>query len=208
MRPPRTWKQNELQDVLTRISHGESVREIAHYYHTSDNALYMMLNYRGYSVRSLRTSGAIQSHTLHGLASLLGVCQSTIYLWYRRGWLKAQRTRAGKTRCSPQPNGHYIVTDEALEDFLSDPIYSVLVDPARVTDPDWREVVKDARAVHRLHTMDEAAEKMCVTRHAIGSWCYRGILPHIQLGRRRYIPQEALDNFDASQHDRRGRRAA
>jgi hypothetical protein len=26
--------------------------------------------------------------------------------------------------------------------------------------------------------------------------------------RRRYIPQEALDNFDASQHDRRGRRAA
>jgi hypothetical protein len=68
MRPPRIWTDNELQDVLTRISHGESVRNIAHYYHTSDDALYTMLSYRGYSVRSLRTSGAIQSHTLHGLA--------------------------------------------------------------------------------------------------------------------------------------------
>jgi hypothetical protein len=167
-----------------------------------------MLNYRGYSVRSLRTSGTIQSHTLHGLASLLGVCQSTMYLWYQRGWLKAQRTRAGKTRRSSQPNGHYIVTDEHLQDFLSDPIYSVLVDPARVTDPDWREVVTEARAVYWLHTMDEAAARMCVTRHAIGSWCYRGILSHVQLGRRRYITKEALDNFDPSQHDRRGRRAA
>jgi excisionase family DNA binding protein len=167
-----------------------------------------MLNYRGYSVRALRTSGAIQSHTLHGLTSLLGVCKNTTYLWYQRGWLKAQRTRAGKTRRTSQPNGHYIVTDEALEDFLGDPIYSVLIDPSRVTDPDWREVVENARAVYRLHTMNEAAEKMLVTRHTIGSWCYRGILSHIQLGRRRYIPQEALDNFDASQHDRRGRRVA
>jgi excisionase family DNA binding protein len=208
MRPPRTWKENELQDVLTRISHGESVQKIAHYYHTSDDALYTMLSYRGYSVRSLRTSGAIQSHTLHGLAPLLGVCESTMYLWYRRGWLKAQRTRAGKMRRSAKPNGHYIVTDEALEDFLSDPIYSVLINPDGITDPIWREVVEDARSIHRLHTMDEAAEKMQVTRHTIGSWCYRGILSHIQLGRRRYISQEALDNFDASQHDRRGRRAA
>jgi excisionase family DNA binding protein len=208
MRPPRNWKDNEVQDVLTRLSHGESVRKIAHCYHTSDEALYKMLMYRGYSVRALRTSGAIQSHTLHGLTSLLGVCKNTTYLWYQRGWLKAQRTRAGKTRRTSQPNGHYIVTDEALEDFLSDPIYSVLVDPSRVTDPDWRDVVENARAVYRLHTMDEAAEKMQVTRHTIGSWCYRGILSHIQLGRRRYISQEALENFDASQHDRRGRRAA
>jgi hypothetical protein len=208
MRSPRIWTDNELQDVLTRISHGESVRNIAHYYHTSDDALYTMLNYRGYSVRSLRTSGVIQSHSLHALASLLGVCEGTIYLWYRRGWLKAQRTRAGKTRRAHKPNGHYIVTDEHLENFLSDPVYSVLIDPARITDPVWREVVTEARAVHHLHTMDEAAEKMHVTRSAISYWCYRGILSHIQLGRRRYIPQEALDNFDASQHDRRGRRAA
>jgi hypothetical protein len=184
------------------------MKKIAQHYHTSDEALYTMLNYRGYSVRALRTSGAIQSHTLHGLAPLLGVCKNTAYLWYQRGWLKAQRTRAGKTRRNSQPNGHYIVTDEHLEAFLSDPIYSVLVDPARVTDPDWREVVEDARSVYRLHTMDEAAARMCVARHTIGSWCYRGILSHIQLGRRRYIPQEALENFDPSQHDRRGRRAA
>jgi hypothetical protein len=206
MRPPRTWKENELQDVLTRISHGESVRQIAQYYHTSDEALYTMLNYRGYSVRSLRTSGAIQSHSLHGLAPLLGVCKNTAYLWYQRGWLKAQRTRTRTARRSHIPNGHYIVTDEALQDFLSDPVYSVLINPARVTDPVWREVVEDARAVYRLHTMNEAAEKMCVTRGTVSCWCNRGILSHIQLGRRSYIPQEALECFDPSQHDRRGRR--
>jgi excisionase family DNA binding protein len=166
-----------------------------------------MLSSRGYSIRDARTSGAIQSHTLHGLAALLGVSDSTVYLWHQRGWLKAQRTRTRTSRRSHKPNGHYIVTDEHLENFLRDPIYSVLIDPTCVTDPTWREVVEEARAVYRLHTMDEAAVRMCVTRSAVKHWLNRGILLHIQLGRRRYIPQEALDKFDIRQHDRRGRRS-
>jgi excisionase family DNA binding protein len=167
-----------------------------------------MLSDRGYSVRDVRTSGAIQAHTLHGLAALLGVCRGTVYLWHQRGWLKAQRTRTRTARRSQKPNGHYIVTDEHLENFLSDPIYSILVDPARIADPTWREVVEEARAVYHLHTMDEAARRMCVTHKTISYWCRRGILSHVQLGRRRYIPQEALEQFDIELHDQRGRRVA
>jgi excisionase family DNA binding protein len=202
----RHWTANEIQEAIDRIANGGTTLQVARALgRSSANAVELALQRRGYSIPEIRTSTIAQVRSPAQVAMLLGVDDNTVYLWLRRGWLKANSTRMHRAPHKRFPNGNYLITDDQLQVFLSDPIYSVLVDPAHIANLDWRTMVEEARAIYRLLTVTQAAERLYVSRYTIVRWLGQGYLHHIRLSHCDYIPTEALDTFDPAAHDRRGR---
>jgi hypothetical protein len=186
------WTPTEFHEVIDRLTHGESLRSIARRLGRSENAVALHLYRAGYTLRDLRSGiNTVRSSTQ--VAVLLDVHRGTVLMWIERGWLEANHTRLRRkpTKCSPY--GFYLISDEYLLRFLGDPIYSVLVDPKRIQDENWRKVVEDARAIHCLLSVQEAATQCGVTRDTLWNRLRTDRSRIVRIGYRAFIPAAALD---------------
>lgn len=96
-----------------------------------------------------------RSMTAQGVAARLGYAAPTVRYWVVLGWLPA-----GWTVLPIKGGGRrYVVSEEALWDFLADPRSFPYIDPARIADTDLRAWARECRDGSEWATPAEAGRR-------------------------------------------------
>jgi hypothetical protein len=151
----RRWTNAELAELHELIRDGLSLGIIAGRLRRTKGALIQRINEDGVSVGSIRRDGLFKVRTLTDIEVMFGVHWSKARRWVTNGWLKAQSTRARlNVRTQRVKGAHILISDLALQEFLDNPAAWGDYDPARITDPDWREAAIEARREARHAAAD------------------------------------------------------
>lgn len=156
------------------------------------------------AVRLKRKRAGIISRTdalmsARSVADKLGLpCSKTVTLWISRGWLQGHR---GQSRGR---NRQWMITLEALYEFMVNPSYRHLLDRRRIVDPSFRQAASEMPNVHYL-TTGEVGKRLGVGHGAVAYYISKGLLPAVR--RRNWlIPETALDGFlPLCERSRKGR---
>lgn len=163
------WCPDEADQLRFLIACGWSVRRCAGVLGRPIGGVYYWLSRHG-GIDALRhTTFATRSG--REVAQLLGVSYRQVKAWIDRGWLRAHRNYARRSRRAKRLR--FLVSDEALEDFLLAPRSWLYWQPGQIADPDWRELAAQIRARHepgRFWTTPLLAREHGVTPRAVLLW--------------------------------------
>lgn len=145
----RPWTPQEDDDLRELIAEGlppiAVIRRFRQRHKRTENAVRNRIDRLG-GLTAMRAPRAIlRIWSQHEVADLFGASIHLPGIWIRRGWLHAdysRRRRNYERRGGPRA----LITDAALADFLLVRAAWPSYDPARITDPIWREVAQEARA--------------------------------------------------------------
>lgn len=168
-----------------------------------------LIRQRGTTVTHQRNPGAVAPLPLTQVAALFGVVHPVIRRWIIDGMLASvERYRP------PNPPGRPVmVAVETLLDFIAHQPTWFLWDPARITDPDWRDEALRLRAEtpHRWFDAPALADHLGYARMTVTHWFGEGRIPGAICHRGRYYVWSAnLEGWQAPQdrQDDHGRQQA
>lgn len=141
--PIRRWSDADVAGVRALLEQGLAVTTVARLTDRTPSAISVKLRKVIGGIRAARKVANEPVRTLRELARLFCVHPSIVTLWVRRGWLATQRNGAYTPHA---PNGHYLVTDSQLRDFLTQRAAWVTYEPDRITDPAIAGQAATARA--------------------------------------------------------------
>lgn len=178
--PKRNWTTEQLTALEWMLDKGMPDAAIGKALGRSATAVQVMRK------RSRLPSRTERNYTCRKLGSLLGVDGKAVAWWIRNRWLRGrQGQRRGRNR-------QWVVTEDALMEFLENRAYWHLWDPARLADRDLREWALEQRSEQFL-TLAEVARRFWVVESTVGSWLDRGELPFVRRGRgNRLVPESSL----------------
>lgn len=190
--PRRLWSEDETASAIEMLANGIPTTKAAKALRRTPLALRCQIHAQGATVTAIRRGGAVQTRTAQGVARLFGADCLSVARWIRRGWLAAVRDdlKRRKTR-------HYHVHDTAIQAMIDNRATWMGWDPARITDPEWREYAQQVRAEAGGHwlTTPEIAASLGYARHTVTEWVLRGRLPATQVGRLFYVWSADLAAF-------------
>lgn len=138
----RRWSPEEDDQLRHLIVCGWSVRRIAGVLNRSIHAIYWRVGRWGGMDALRHTTFAVRSAS--EVARLMAVPARDVKRWIERGWLRAHRNYARRSRRVARLR--FLVSDEALEDFLADSQTWATWQVEAITDPDWRQFAAEARS--------------------------------------------------------------
>jgi DNA-binding transcriptional MerR regulator len=171
------WTHEELEELVHMARMGYSDAEIAEALGRTVNAVCIKRKRMG-----LRHEWDGWLLTARGVARAIGVDNKTVILKGNRG-----RGRGRSGLC-------WRVTREKLFDFVADPRYWHLWDPALIRDPALRAWAQEVRGGRRYLSVGEIARRYHVHPNAVNRWIRKGYLPGIKWGNW-WVPEEALNGF-------------
>lgn len=197
------WTAEQDEELFQLVEAGLSLPRLAKTLQRSPQAITGRLWALGTSLSHERNSGAVRTRSATQVAQLLGVSTFLVLQWIRGGDLPATKNRGAVSRSAPQqrrrhlyrmrqnaagtarytrPTAWYLISDEHLMTFLSNRLCWMLVDPAHITDPDWRTFAEQARqyANGTWWTTHDLAAHLGVERRAAGSRLSRGCYPGVK----------------------------
>lgn len=189
----KVWTTDDEWVVADMLAAGGTIPQIAKRLKRSTNSVKVYCS-RNVKVREIRP------YSSRAVADLLGVaCSKSVTKWIERGWLKGARSSVGAGVAR-----RWIVTEDALMAFLSEPAHWQRWEPERITNRELREWAHETRS-ERFLTQAEVAKRYSVVRATVAAWLDRGQLPYVDTGSHRMVRESDLLTFTApSERDRHG----
>lgn len=179
----KAWTEADRMVVEEMIAAGRSIREIARKMKRSENSV------KVYTARNLKLR-VIRPMTAHKVAVTLGLgCGKTVTRWIAQGYLRGYRTNLGAAQ-----NKQWLVTEDALLDFMRAPEHWHRWEPERIADWTLREWAQETRT-ETYYTQAEVAKRYSVVIATVAQWMDRGFLRYADTGSHRMVPASALVGF-------------
>lgn len=177
----RRWSAEEDQRLLELLGEGLPLTRIASILHRTYTAISERCQKIGGVPWLRRPENGHQVRTASEVGALFGVDYRRVCHWIEGGWLKARRNRK-------MLHSHWLITDSALMDFVSDRRSWFAWKAERITDPDWREMAvwERRRARGRWLTTGQAAQHIGSNKWFILRQIVAGKLPAVRHGQQRY----------------------
>lgn len=177
------WTPSQADEVRELIHEGYSYAQIGKRIGRSATAVHVWTKRNMGNVRDVRPMSARDVNGRMGKCDAGTWCQSLI----ARGWLKARRGIGAKH------NRTWVISEEALFEFLENPAFWHTWDAGAITVTDWREWALEMRT-DRFLTVGQVADRYFVTSSTVNSWIARGVLVAQRWGNH-YIASSAIDGF-------------
>lgn len=164
----RRWTADEDLEIVALAESGATLLQIMRQLGRTGLAIVRRLADLGTPLGVIRTQGILKTRSARQVAALLGTSSDIVRRWIRTGDLAAakngarmlysrvrrnrierqryRRRRTGRPKRYSYQTAWFLVSDESLMVFLSERNNWMLVDPAKITDPEWRTFAEDARA--------------------------------------------------------------
>lgn len=189
----RYWTEDDraLLDLMTQQGYG--VPDIARKLKCDVQRIYN--HTKGGKIVTLRAQKGAKVRPVVEVGTLFGVSKNTAYHWVERGWLQGRRNKAWAVRAGSKPQRpHYLITEQAILDFIENRKTWVAWDVWRITDPDWR---KHAECVRRdaggyWLTSKDMANRFGYSGGTVSEWARRGVLPSLKYGQNHFFWSEDL----------------
>ena len=183
-------REQQLLEAEDMIAGGMHTEHVSRRLRTSSSGLRHTLLRRRGGVRTIRSRTLGQQWSLAAFARLVGVEESTTWLWWRDGVLQtASRGRRQQVR---------IVTEAQAQAFFTDRTTWPRWEPQHITDPAWRAYAQELRDAAGGVWIDAAqiAERLGYAAGTVRAWLRDGRLPvGVRVGRAMYVWSSALDSF-------------
>lgn len=196
----RRWTESEDMLVETMLQQGSSVVAVAQKTRRTYAGVRTRLVRNGSSIRKERARPASEVRNRGQVAALFGVCPMTAHRWITLGWLAARRNGAWSRRKAVRHDLHYLITDDALMEFIDRRETWVSWDAAKITDADWREYAMEIRASARGEwvLLKDFARSLGRPYTTVFGWWQRGLMDRLTMlrhGRQVYIWSADLKTF-------------
>lgn len=174
----RAWTEDERAELESLLMEGMPIKRIAKRLRRGIPAIYSQISRRGGSVRAIRTAIGLGVRSACKVGRLLGVADTTVALWIERGWLTARRDNTwrdhNKAKARKHGRPHYLVTDEALMNFMAVRAAWPSWQVERIKDEDWRTYAADIRAAGAWLSTLAVAARYHYTDSTVNGWYQRG----------------------------------
>lgn len=177
----RRWTEDDraLFDLMTQQGYG--ALDIARKLKCDVTRIY---NYSsGGKLIAARNQAGARVRSMEDIRRLFGVNKMSPTYWRQRGWLKARRNRAYSHRIGKAERPQYLVSEDALMDFIQTRESWVAWECATMTDVTWRAYAEDVRraAGGRWLTTKDMAARFGYDEKTPPEWRRRGILGGVAL---------------------------
>jgi hypothetical protein len=172
----RPWTRQELWTLRDKLEQGWSYRKIAKHLKRTETSVVLKCRRRNERLTTLP-----EIFSARDVADLLGLgCAKTVTRWIDAGYLKA--FKGGR-----HPRHIYRIHAADLWDMLQNESLWMAWEPARITDPHWREMTQELRAGKpRWVSAGEVARRFHVSINAVNQWAHKGFLPSVKYGNHWY----------------------
>lgn len=178
----KAWTPDEDMKLVDLIEAGRTVPQIARAMGRSQNSVKVRMS-RTVECRQIRPMSARK------VAETLGLpCSKTVSRWLEQGYLNGRQgsIRAGRSK-------RWLVTEDALMEFIEAPEHWHRWDAERIPDLDLREWAVGLRN-ERYLTLGEVAARFYVAKGTVNKWISEGRLPAVRNGNH-LVPESALNDF-------------
>lgn len=175
------WSKDEDAQLLELLTEGLPLARIATRLHRTCCAVTCRCRKIGGVSWLRRPKDGHQVRTIDEVAALFGSHEGQVHYWIDAGWLAARQNR--KKRGS-----HWLITDAALMDLISNRLTWFAWKAERITDPDWKAhaLWERERARGCWLTTGEAGQRIGISRTAVLRQIQEGRLPGTRHGQQRY----------------------
>lgn len=193
----RQWTEDEVARAEMMIADGCSIDRVAQRLHRSPNAVTHALRAYGLGgIDQVRDLPHAMVRSQRQICDLFAVSPWWVRIWIREGWLVARRNHIQNKRPKHR-RCQFLITDEALYQFLEVQAAWPTYEPGQITDADWRQRAQDLRAAagNPLWVTAQYAATQLHYSTATVLWQLRiGRLAGVKLGERWFVrwPQAAV----------------
>lgn len=177
----RLWSKGEEAYLLELLAEGLPLSRIATRLQRTYSAVMCHCRKIGGVPWLRRPKDGHQVRTIDEVAALFGTYEGPVRHWIDAGWLAARRN-------SKRRGSHWLITDAALMDFISNRLTWFAWKADRITDPDWKAHALWERERARGHwlTTQQAGEQLNTNRTFVLRQIIAGKLPATRHGQQRY----------------------